>query len=96
MMRAIFGGVVIAEGEDVRVVEGMTYFRLADVDMDRLFASPTTSRCFWKGKATYWHVDSGSEVAKNAAFAYRRPWPLARRLVADRIAFWQGVHVVPC
>lgn len=93
MARAVFDGVVIAESDDVRVVEGMTYFPLADVDMEHLVPSPTSSRCFWKGKASYFHVSGNDDVAQNAAFRYEYPWPLARRLVTDRIAFWQGVEV---
>lgn len=94
MTRAVFDGIVIAESDDVTRVEGMTYFPLADVDTDQLVDSPTTSRCFWKGKANYFHVSGRSDVAQNAAFAYRRPWPLAKRLVTDRIAFWHGVEVI--
>lgn len=93
MARAVFDGVVIADSDDVRVVEGMTYFPAASVDTSRLKDSETTSRCIWKGKARYWHVEGSDEVARDAAFAYPRPWPLARRLVRDRIAFWQGVHI---
>lgn len=33
------------------------------------------------------------EVGDDAAFAYEKPWPLARRLVRDRIAFWQVVEI---
>ena len=94
MTKAVFDGVVIAESDDVRNVEGATYFPIDSVDMDKLVESPTTSRCFWKGKASYWHVQSDGDVASNAAFAYERPWPLARRLVNGRIAFWQGVQIV--
>jgi uncharacterized protein (DUF427 family) len=93
MTRAVFDGVVVAESDDVKVVEGMTYFPIDDVDVDRLVPSPTTSRCFWKGKASYYHVRGRDDVAQNGAFAYQRPWPLARRLVTDRIAFWHGVEV---
>ena len=93
MTKAVFDGVVLAESSDVKVVEGMTYFPIDSVDMERLTESPTTSRCFWKGKAHYWHVRGDSEVATDAAFAYERPWPLARRLVTDRIAFWNGVEI---
>jgi uncharacterized protein (DUF427 family) len=94
MTRAVFDGVVVAESDDVRRVEGMTYFPGDTVDSDRLVDSPTTSRCFWKGKARYWHVRGDEEVAPDAAFAYPRPWPLARPLVTDRIAFWHGVEIV--
>ena len=94
MARAIFDGVVLAESDDVKVVEGMTYFPVDSVKMEQLIDSPVSSRCFWKGKATYWHVSGESDIAENAAFTYERPWPLARRLVSDRIAFWRGVEVV--
>lgn len=93
MATAMFDGVVIAKSDDVKVVEGMTYFPIDDVDMDRLVGSPSTSRCFWKGKATYFHVQGSDDIAQNAAFTYVHPWPLARKLVADRVAFWQGVEV---
>lgn len=94
MTRAVFDGVVIAQSDDVRVVEGTTYFPVDDVDHEHLIVSPNTSRCFWKGKASYWHVQGRDDVAQNAAFTYHHPWPLARRLVGDRVAFWQGVQVV--
>ncbi len=94
MTKAVFDGVVLAESDDVKVVEGMTYFPVESLTEGVLVDSPTTSRCVWKGKARYWHVRGRSEVATDAAFAYERPWPLARRLVGDRIAFWQGVEVI--
>lgn len=94
MARAVFDGVVVAESDDVRVVEGMSYFPRVSVREDVLLESPTTSRCPWKGKARYWHVAGETDVATDAAFAYEKPWPLARRLVSGRIAFWQGVEVV--
>lgn len=94
MVRAVFDGVVVAESDDVRVVEGMRYFPRGSVREELLVDSPKTSRCPWKGKARYWHVQGENEVATDAAFAYEKPWPLARRLVSGRIAFWQDVEVV--
>ena len=93
MVRAMYDGNVVAESDDVKVVEGMTYFPIESIRRDLLLESPVTSRCFWKGKATYWHVQGDQDVAPNGAFMYERPWPLARRLVTDRVAFWQGVTV---
>ncbi len=90
----MFDGVVVAASDDVRVVEGITYFPIDSVNMELLVESPTTSRCSWKGKANYWHVHGRSDIAPDAAFAYQKPWPLARRLVGDRIAFWQRVRIV--
>jgi len=93
MKRAVFDGIVIAESDDVRTVEGLPYFPAASVDRDRLVESPTSSVCFWKGKARYWHVQGDDDLAVDGAFAYPRPWPLARRIVRDRIAFWGEVTV---
>lgn len=94
MTKAIFDGVVVAQSDEVRVVEGISYFPSESVDLETLIDSPQTSRCFWKGKASYWHVAGETEIAQNAAFTYHQPWPLARRLVSERIAFWQGVEIV--
>lgn len=94
MTQAIFDGIVVADSDDVRTVEGMAYFPIDDVAMEQLVQSTTTSRCFWKGKATYWHVRGADAIAPDAAFEYAHPWPLARRLVRGRIAFWQGVDIV--
>ena len=93
MTRAVFDGVVVAESDDVRVVEGITYFPRSSVVDGVLGESPTTSRCFWKGKATYFHVDNGDDTALDSAFVYENPWPLARRLVADRVGFWRDVTI---
>lgn len=94
MVRAVFDGAVIAESDDVTVVEGIAYFPIEAVDHQRLLESPTTSRCFWKGKASYWHVRGDDDIAPDAAFTYEHPWPLAKRLVTDRVAFWQGVEII--
>ena len=92
-MRAVYAGNVVAEGDDVRVVQGISYFRRDDVKPDVLVESPTTSRCPWKGKASYFHVQHGDDVELDAAFTYEKPWPLARRLVTDRVGFWRGVTI---
>ncbi len=95
MAKAIFDGVVIAESDDVKIVEGMTYFPLESLREGVLVDSPVTSRCFWKGKASYFHVEGESDTALDSAFVYAKPWPFARRLVAGRIAFWRDVTVIP-
>ena len=94
MTKAVYSGVIVAESDDVKTVQGIPYFPRASVDTEVLVESPTTSRCPWKGKANYYHVDHGNDTALDAAFEYKNPWPLARRLVSDRIGFWRGVDLV--
>ena len=93
MTRAVLNGSVIAESDDVRYVEGMAYFPRESVVDGALEQSTTVSRCFWKGKANYWNVRGDGITAPDAAFAYEKPWPLARKLVSERVAFWNGVEV---
>lgn len=94
-VRAFFNGRQIAEadGDDVRVVEGITYFPKSSVLDGALVDSPTTSRCPWKGKASYFHVDLGDDTVLDAAFEYAKPWPLAKAKVGGRVGFWRGVII---
>lgn len=93
-MRALLNGRVVAESDDVKRVEGFVYFPAEDVDRSALVESSTTSRCFWKGKASYYHVtDDEGNQATDGAFYYDQPWPLARAFVNGRIAFWRDVTV---
>ena len=93
MVRAIYNDQVVAESDDVKVVQGITYFPRGSVKPGVLVVSPTTSRCPWKGKASYFHVQHGDDVELDAAFVYEKPWPLARRLVTERVGFWRGVSI---
>jgi uncharacterized protein (DUF427 family) len=93
-MRAIWNGRVIADSDQTVRIEGNHYFPPESVDWDALAASRTTSRCWWKGKATYFHVQADGDVNPNAAWTYPKPWRLARR-ITDHVAFWRGVSITP-
>ena len=89
---ATFNGQTIAESDHTIVVEGNHYFPVGDVRDDLLRAASSRTLCPWKGIANYWTVEVDGVRAEKAAWGYRRPWPLARR-VKGRIAFWGGVDV---
>ncbi len=89
---ATFNGQTIARSDDAIVVEGNHYFPVDDVRMDMLQATSTRTLCPWKGIASYWSLEVDGVHAKNAAWGYRRPTPLARR-VKGRVAFADGVAV---
>lgn len=89
---ATFNGQTIAASDDTILVEGNHYFPEADVRMDLLSSTARRSLCVWKGVANYWTVEVDGAQASNAAWGYRHPSPLARR-VKGRIAFWGGVDV---
>lgn len=82
----------IATCEDVVVVGGNAYFPRAAVAPGVLTETSTTSVCPWKGVARYFTVTADGREMPDAAWTYRHPWPLARR-VKGRVAFWGGVEV---
>ena len=93
-MQAIWNGHVIAESDDTVVVEGNHYFPPDSLRPEYFTASTTMSICPWKGKASYYHLTVDAETNPDAAWQYRKPLPLARK-VKDRVAFWHGVQVIP-
>jgi uncharacterized protein (DUF427 family) len=87
------GGQTIASSERaLAVFETRLPFRFylppTDVDLSVLEGSDTRTVCAYKGQATYYHVDTGSERVEDAAWAYPSPEPRFGR-VQDRICFHQ-------
>jgi uncharacterized protein (DUF427 family) len=92
MVKAVWNGATIAESDDTVVVEGNHYFPRAAVDATHLRPSTTTSRCPWKGTASYHTLEVDGALNADAAWYY--PEPLAKAAeIRDRIAFWKGVKV---
>ncbi|MDF1523348.1 MAG: DUF427 domain-containing protein [Trueperaceae bacterium] len=92
-MKAIWNGHVIAESDATVVVEGNHYFPLDAVDATVLRPSDTTTTCPWKGAASYFSLEVGGRVNRDAAFTYRDPKPAASE-IQGHVAFWRGVEVV--
>ena len=82
----------IATSDDVVMVEGNAYFPASAIEPGVLTGTTTTSVCPWKGVASYYTVTVDGAELPDAAWTYRRPFPLARR-VKGRVAFWGGVEV---
>ncbi len=93
MVQAVFNGYVIATSDDTVLVEGNHYFPLDSVQSEVLRESRRRSLCPWKGVANYYSVEVDGVTGRDAAWTYRHPSPLARR-VKNRVAFWGPVHVV--
>ncbi len=89
---AYVGDTVIATTDDPVIVEGYVYFPEHKVAEGVLIANKAKSLCFWKGIASYYDVATGDATLRSAAFTYRHPSPLARR-IKGRVAFWNGVDV---
>lgn len=82
----------IAVSADVVMVEGNAYFPMSAVEPGVLTASSTRTVCPWKGVAGYHTVVVDGAELPDAAWTYRRPLPLARR-IQGRVAFGGAVEV---
>lgn len=92
MLRATWHGAVLAEADRTMVVEGNHYFPPDTVNFELLRPRRTRSLCFWKGVARYYDAVVDGEVNRAAAWSYRHPSPLARK-IRGHVAFWNGVRV---
>lgn len=91
-MKATFNGKVIAQSQETIVIEGNHYFPPQAINMEFLKASKNTSVCPWKGQASYFDVEVGSEKRDDAAWTYKEPSAQAAA-IKNYVAFWKGVHV---
>lgn len=92
MVKAVWRDTVIAASDDTVIVENNHYFRLEDVRRELLRPSQTTSRCGWKGLATYYSIEADGAVNPDAVWTYTDPLPAAAH-IKGRVAFWKGVKV---
>jgi uncharacterized protein (DUF427 family) len=91
-LRVQLGADVLAESADVIELDEdghprRYYFPRADVRMDALLPSETTSHCPFKGDARYFSLKFGDGVMADAAWSYEQPYD-EHAAIAGRIAFW--------
>ncbi len=91
-MNAVWNGTVLAESDETIVVEGNHYFPPESIQRDYLQTSDTHTTCPWKGLSSYYSVEVGGKVNRDAAWTYLDPKPAAKE-IKDYVAFWRGVSV---
>lgn len=92
MAKAIWNGQVIAESDDIVMVEGNAYFPRESLADGVVAESATTSVCPWKGTASYLSLTVDGKTNTDAAWYYPEPKAAASE-IAGRVAFWKGVDV---
>lgn len=92
MTTATWNGTVIAESDDIVMVEGNAYFPREAVREEVLRPSATHTVCPWKGTASYYSLDVEGKINTDAAWYYPAPKDAAKQ-ITGRVAFWKGVQV---
>lgn len=95
MAKAFWNDTLIAESDDIALVEGNAYFPIEAINFKVLIKNISTPQtyCHWKGMATYYDVVAGGRTNEGAGWRYFDPYDEAA-IINDRIAFWQDVIVV--
>lgn len=94
MPRAIWNGTVLAESDQVKIVEGNYYFPPDSIYRQYFKENTTHTTCPWKGVASYYDIVVNGQVNPGAAWYYPSPKEAAQH-IQGYIAFWKGVTVEP-
>ncbi len=90
--RAILDGVVLAETDRVVSLEGNSYFPPDSINWEHLVETDVTSRCFWKGKASYFDTVIDGHTHESVGWTYHTPSRAASD-IAEHVAFWNEVRI---
>ncbi len=93
-MKAIWKDTVIAQSDDLVVLEGNQYFPESSLNRDYVTFSNHKTSCPWKGQASYYSLIVDGELNTDAAWYYADPKPEAEE-IKGRVAFWKGVKIEP-
>jgi uncharacterized protein (DUF427 family) len=92
-MKAIWNGVVVAESDDIVVLEGNHYFPEASLNRAYTTFSNHRTSCIWKGQAYYLSLLVNGEMNPDAIWFYPEPAESAAE-IKGRVAFKAGVQIV--
>jgi uncharacterized protein (DUF427 family) len=92
-MQAIWNDAVIADSDDIVIVEGNHYFPESALNRKFVTFSNHKSSCHWKGQASYYSLLVDGALNLDAVWYYADPKPEAAN-IKGRVAFWKGVKVV--
>ena len=94
MAKATWNGVVLAESDRCRVVDGNHYFPPDSINRAYFKPSDTHTTCPWKGQASYYNIEVNGQTNSDAAWYYPLASDAAKN-IEGCVAFWKGVTVEP-
>ncbi|PZS36588.1 MAG: hypothetical protein DLM58_01515 [Pseudonocardiales bacterium] len=83
---------VIARSDQTVLLDGNRYFPPQSIREEHFTRTRSKSLCPWKGIASYYTVSVGETRRPNAAWTYRHPSPLARK-IKNQVAFRDAISV---
>lgn len=92
-IRAVFAGETVVDSPQPKMLHEhghlpIYYFPERDVRMDLLESTDKSTRCPWKGEASYWSVRVGDRVAEDAVWSYPEPLEGAPPLAGHFAFYW--------
>jgi uncharacterized protein (DUF427 family) len=93
MVKAEWNGVVLAQSDETKIVEGNHYFPPNSVNKDYFKENDRHTVCPWKGVASYYDIEVEGNVNRSAAWYYPEPSAAASQ-IKNHVAFWNGVKIV--
>lgn len=92
-MKAIWNDTIIAESKDTIVVENNHYFPQESIKSQYFKPSDTSTRCPWKGEASYFNVVVNDKTNKDSAWYYPQASHAAKP-IENYVAFWKEIKVI--
>jgi uncharacterized protein (DUF427 family) len=95
-IRALFAGETVVDSRHAKLLHEhghlpIYYFPEAEVRADLLEPTERSTRCPYKGEASYWSVRVGDRVAENAVWSYPDPIESARPLAGYLAFYWHSM-----
>lgn len=93
MYRALYEGTVLAQSNDVKIVENNPYFPPDSINNDLFSKSELHTTCPWKGQADYLNLKTEEGLVRDVAWIYPNPLPDALQ-IRGHVAFYSPPVII--